>query len=110
MPKKIQVCNWFFKCPEKNWWNHNFELLFFPSAAKKERIEAVNQAEGVLHDTDSKLDEYGSQLNSEDVAKMKEQIKEVREKLADKDNMTGEEIKKSVSYTTVVRRFTFKEV
>ena len=97
MPKKIQVYNWFFKCPEKNSWNHNFELLFFPSAAKKERIEAVNQAEGVLHDTDSKLDEYGSQLNSEDVAKMKEQIKEVREKLADKDNMTGEEIKKSVS-------------
>merc|ERR1712095_76648 len=37
-------------------------------SAKKERIEAVNQAEGVLHDTDSKLDEYGSQLNSEDVA------------------------------------------
>merc|ERR1712080_617344 len=34
-------------------------------SAKKERIEAVNQAEGVLHDTDSKLDEYGSQLNSE---------------------------------------------
>merc|ERR1711997_197639 len=66
-------------------------------SAKKERIEAVNQAEGVLHDTDSKLDEYESQLNSEDVAKMKEQIKEVREKLADKDNMTGEEIKKSVS-------------
>merc|ERR1712061_651091 len=66
-------------------------------SAKKERIEAVNQAEGVLHATDSKLDEYGSQLNSEDVAKMKEQIKEVREKLADKDNMTGEEIKKSVS-------------
>merc|ERR1712045_764940 len=66
-------------------------------SAKKERIEAVNQAEGVLHDTDSKLDEYGSQLNSEDVAKMKEQIKEIREKLADKDNMTGEEINKSVS-------------
>merc|ERR1711953_1490220 len=66
-------------------------------SAKKERIEAVNQAEGVLHDTVSKLDEYGSQLNSEDVAKMKEQIKEVREKLADKDNMTGEEIKKTVS-------------
>merc|ERR1712113_840002 len=33
-------------------------------AEMKEKIEAVNQAEGVLHDTDSKLDEYGSQLNS----------------------------------------------
>jgi molecular chaperone DnaK len=25
---------------------------------KKERIEAVNQAEGVLHDTESKMDEF----------------------------------------------------
>merc|ERR1712080_411879 len=66
-------------------------------SAKKERIEAVNQAEGVLHDTDSKLDEYGSQLNSEDVAKMKEKITEVRDKLADKDNMDGEQIKATVS-------------
>ena len=25
---------------------------------KKEKIEAVNQAEGVLHDTESKIDEF----------------------------------------------------
>merc|ERR1712117_417320 len=66
-------------------------------AEKKERIEAVNQAEGVLHDTESKVEEFKDQLPSEDVQKIKTQIAEVREKLADKDNMTGEEIKKTVS-------------
>merc|ERR1712200_61320 len=64
---------------------------------KKEIVEAVNQAEGVLHDTESKVEEFKDQLPSEDVQKIKTQIAEVREKLADKDNMTGEEIKKTVS-------------
>ena len=54
-------------------------------------------AEGVLHDTESKVEEFKDQLPSEDVQKIKTQIAEVREKLADKDNMTGEEIKKTVS-------------
>merc|ERR1711874_834494 len=43
----------------------------------RERVEAINQAEGV--------------------AKMKEKITEVRDKLADKDNMDGEQIKATVS-------------
>merc|ERR1711997_1255613 len=64
---------------------------------KKERIEAVNQAEGVLHDTESKMEEFKDQLPAEDVTKIKTQIQDVRKKLADKDNMTGEEIKKTVS-------------
>merc|ERR1711997_550015 len=64
---------------------------------RKERIEAVNQAEGVLHDTESKVEEFKEQLPSEDVQKIKTQIEEVRGKLADKDNVTGEEIKKTVS-------------
>ena len=66
-------------------------------AEMKEKIEAVNQAEGVLHDTETKMDEFKDQLPAEDVTKMKDQIKEVREKLANKDNMSGEEIKKTVS-------------
>merc|ERR1711994_903370 len=64
---------------------------------KKERIEAVNQAEGVLHDTESKMEEFKDQLPAEDATKMKDQIKEVREKLANKDNMDPEEIKKTVN-------------
>ena len=43
------------------------------------------------------VEEFKDQLPSEDVTKIKAQITEVREKLADKENMTGEEIKKTVS-------------
>merc|ERR1739847_110791 len=63
----------------------------------RERVEAINQAEGTLHDTESKMEEFKDQLPSEDVTNMKEKITEVRDKLADKDNMDPEEIKKTVS-------------
>merc|ERR1712117_769197 len=63
----------------------------------RERVEAINQAEGILHDTESKMDEFKDQLPSEDTAKMKEKIVEVRDKLQDKENMDPEEIKKTVS-------------
>lgn len=36
---------------------------------KRELIEAVNQAESILHDTEAKLEEYKSQLPSDDVRK-----------------------------------------
>ncbi len=64
---------------------------------KKDRIEAVNQAEGILHDTESKMEEFKDQLEAEEVQKMKDKIAEVREKLAQKDEMDPEEIKKTVS-------------
>jgi len=63
----------------------------------RERVEAINQAEGVLHDTESKMDEFKDQLPSEDVAKMKEKIAEVRDKLQDKENMDPEQIKSTVN-------------
>merc|ERR1712210_312538 len=58
----------------------------------RERVEAINQAEGILHDTESKMEEFKEQLPSEDVAKM-----EVKDKLQDKENMDPEDIKKTVS-------------
>jgi len=63
----------------------------------RERVEAINQAEGVLHDTESKMDEFKDQLPSEDVAKMKEKIAEVRTKLENKDSMEPEAIKEAVN-------------
>merc|ERR1711971_978995 len=51
----------------------------------RERVEAINQAEGILHDTESKMEEF------------KEQLQEVRDKLQDKENMDPEDIKKTVS-------------
>lgn len=34
---------------------------------KKDRVEAVNQAEGIVHDTEAKMEEFKSQLPSEEV-------------------------------------------
>lgn len=34
---------------------------------KKERVEAINQAEGIIHDTEAKLEEFKSQLPQEEV-------------------------------------------
>merc|ERR1712107_474602 len=43
------------------------------------------------------MEEFKDQLPSEDVAKMKEKITEVSDKLQDKENMDPEDIKKTVS-------------
>merc|ERR1712223_2353092 len=63
----------------------------------RERIEAVNQAEGILHDTETKIEEYKDQVPAEGATKIKEKIAEVREALSNKDNMDPEEIKKTVN-------------
>lgn len=34
---------------------------------KKERVEAVNQAEGIVHDTEAKMEEFKSQLPQDEV-------------------------------------------
>ena len=36
-------------------------------AEKKETIEAINHAESVLHDTETKMEEFADQLNPEEV-------------------------------------------
>lgn len=35
---------------------------------KKDRVEAVNSAEGIIHDTESKMDEFKDQLPAEEVS------------------------------------------
>jgi len=36
-------------------------------AEKKERVEVVNHAESVIHDTETKIDEYKDQLPEDEV-------------------------------------------
>ncbi|KAG9508461.1 Stress-70 protein, mitochondrial, partial [Fragariocoptes setiger] len=60
---------------------------------KKEIIEAVNQAEGIIHDTETKMEEYKSQLPEEDSTNLKDKIAKTREILANKDNVTIQSIK-----------------
>lgn len=38
---------------------------------KKERVEIVNQAEGIIHDTEAKIEEFKAQLPQEDVRNFK---------------------------------------
>merc|ERR1712136_371295 len=64
---------------------------------KKEIVEAVNQAEGILHDTESKMEEYKSQIRGEEYDKLKGKIEETKTMLANKDDHSGEEIKQKVS-------------
>merc|ERR1712135_160436 len=49
---------------------------------KKEIVEAVNQAEGILHDTESKMEEYKSQIQGEEYDKLKGKIEETKTMLA----------------------------
>merc|ERR1712200_254721 len=64
---------------------------------KKEIVEAVNQAEGIIHDTETKMEEYKDQLPSEEYDKLKTKIEETKTMLANKDNESGEDIKAKVS-------------
>merc|ERR1719186_1569584 len=64
---------------------------------KKEIVEAVNQAEGIIHDTESKMDEYKDQIPSEEYDKLKTKIEETKTMLANKENETGEDIKAKVN-------------
>ncbi|XP_017783734.1 PREDICTED: heat shock 70 kDa protein cognate 5 [Nicrophorus vespilloides] len=75
----------------------NAEQYAQADKVKKDRVEAVNQAEGIVHDTETKMDEYKDQLPKEECEKLKEEIAKVREMLAKKDEMDPEEIRKSIS-------------
>merc|ERR1711915_302798 len=63
---------------------------------RKEVVEAVNQGESIIHDTESKMEEFKDQLPAEESEKLKERLTKVKEMLANKDNTDPEEIKKQV--------------
>ncbi|KAK0082937.1 hypothetical protein PV325_009611 [Microctonus aethiopoides] len=64
---------------------------------KRDRVEAVNQAEGIVHDTEAKITEFKAQLPQEECDKLQELIAKVREMLAKKDDMDPEDIKKQTN-------------
>lgn len=72
---------------------------------KKDRVEAVNQAEGIVHDTETKMEEYKDQLPKEECDKLKEEINKVRELLGKKDDTDPEEIRKA---TTTLQQSSLK--
>nr|AIR72269.1 Hsp70D [Euphausia crystallorophias] len=64
---------------------------------KRDLVEAINQGESIMHDTESKMDEYKDQLPEEETTKIKEQITKVKDMLANQDSVDPETIKKEVS-------------
>lgn len=48
----------------------NAEKFAEEDKKKKEQVEAMNQAEGIIHDVESKMDEFKDQLPSDEVCKM----------------------------------------
>lgn len=75
----------------------NAERFADEDKKKKEVVEAVNQAEGIIHDTETKMEEYKDQLPSEECGNIKEKITKVRDMLAKKDEFSGEQIKEAVN-------------
>jgi len=60
---------------------------------KRETIEVLNQADSIIHDTETKMEEYKDQLPLDEVEKIKEKITTLKQTIADKDSKTPEEIK-----------------
>uniref|UniRef100_A0A8B9GVH1 Stress-70 protein, mitochondrial n=1 Tax=Astyanax mexicanus TaxID=7994 RepID=A0A8B9GVH1_ASTMX len=64
---------------------------------RKDRVEAVNMAEGIVHDTESKMEEFKDQLPADECNKLKEEITKVRDLLSRKETETGENIKQAAT-------------
>uniref|UniRef100_A0A674NMG4 Stress-70 protein, mitochondrial n=1 Tax=Takifugu rubripes TaxID=31033 RepID=A0A674NMG4_TAKRU len=64
---------------------------------RKDRVEAVNTAEGIVHDTEAKMEEFKDQLPADECNKLKDEIAKVRDLLANKDSETGENIKQAAN-------------
>ncbi|CAF3479556.1 unnamed protein product [Rotaria socialis] len=62
---------------------------------RREMVEEVNRVESILHDTESKMEEYKDQLPSDEYSKLKEGASKLREKLSNKDNQSVESIKET---------------
>nr|XP_060142558.1 LOW QUALITY PROTEIN: stress-70 protein, mitochondrial-like [Globicephala melas] len=75
----------------------NAEKYVEEDRRKKERVEAVNMAEGIIHDTETKMEEFKDQLPADECHKLKEEISKMRERLARKDSETGENIRQAAS-------------
>ena len=65
---------------------------------RRELIEEINKAEAILHDTETKMEEYKDQLPAEEYEKLKGGLSTIKEKLAglDRDNATIDDIKPQV--------------
>lgn len=65
-------------------------------AEKKEKVEVCNQAESVVQDTDSKLNEFKDQVDQTEAAAIRTKLDELRQLLANKDNEPVSKIRDAI--------------
>ncbi|KHN81411.1 Heat shock 70 kDa protein F, mitochondrial [Toxocara canis] len=65
-------------------------------AERKEKVEVVNQAESIIHDTESKMTEFQDQLPAEESAALRKKLDEVRQLLTKKDTESVQTIRDAV--------------
>ena len=64
---------------------------------RKEKAEIINQAEGVINDTETKMEEFKDQLPKEESENIKEEIEKLRQVLANKESQSTESIREAFS-------------
>nr|AIU47026.1 heat shock protein [Phenacoccus solenopsis] len=64
---------------------------------KKERVEAINQAEGIIHDTETKMVEYKEYLPQDESEKLNGLLQELKNVVANKEEADPEAIRKATS-------------
>ena len=64
---------------------HEAEQFAESDKQKKDLIEVVNSAESAIYDTQQNMDEYKSQLPPEEVKNVEEEISELNNVVANKD-------------------------
>lgn len=62
---------------------------------KKDKIEALNQADSTIYQTEKTLNELGDKVNSEDKSQIESAIEELKA-IKDKEESTGEDIRKAM--------------
>ncbi|BFZ01333.1 hypothetical protein BsWGS_04372 [Bradybaena similaris] len=75
----------------------NAEIHAEEDKKKKELIEILNQADSIIHDTESKMEEFKDQLPKEECDKLKTKIADVKNVIANKDNKSPDEIRQQTS-------------
>ncbi|KAH8877237.1 Stress-70 protein, mitochondrial [Schistosoma japonicum] len=64
---------------------------------RRDLVESVNQAESIVHDTESKINEYKDQLPADEREKLTALIEKLRSRLSNKDSETAESIKEATN-------------
>jgi len=62
---------------------------------RREMVEEVNRIESILHDTESKMEEYKDQLPADEYSKLKDGAAKLREKLTNKDSESVQSVKEA---------------